>query len=190
MKLDEFVQNAIRTESRIDQVVVNELMLTATIQNLISMGNILDQIKKHVFYGKPYDLAAIRNHFSVAEEAMLTLSTITADEIENDERPIQVNPRLFHSVVGISTEATELLEALDLYGRGMDNTNLLEEFGDIDWYKAIGVDELEGDWEDILIKIIEKLQLRYPDKFTSEDAINRDLDGEREILETIQKGEG
>jgi NTP pyrophosphatase (non-canonical NTP hydrolase) len=189
MYLDDFVKNAIRTESRIDEVVVNELLLTATIQNLISMGNILDQIKKHAFYGKPYDISAIRNHFSMAAEAMTTLSTITADEIANDERPIPVNPRLFHAVVGISTEATELLEALDLYGRDMDNTNLLEEFGDIDWYKAIGVDELGGDWEDILIKIIEKLRLRYPDKFTNEDAVNRDLEGEREILETIQKAD-
>lgn len=187
MDLKEFVTNAIRTESRIDQVVVNELMLTATIQTLISMGNILDQIKKHAFYGKPYDIQALANHLNMGEESFRTLSTITADEIENDERPMAVNPRLFHSVVGISTEATELLEALDLYGRDLDNTNLLEEFGDIDWYKAIGVDELGGDWEDILVKIIEKLQLRYPEKFTSEDAINRDLDGEREILETIQK---
>lgn len=187
MDLNQFITNAIRTESRIDNVVVNELMLTATIQTLISMGNILDQIKKHAFYQKPYDLSAIRNHFSAAEEAMLTLSTITADEIQNDERPINVNPRLFHSVIGISTEATELLEALDLYDRNLDHTNLLEEFGDIDWYKAIGVDELGGDWEDILTKIIEKLRIRFPDKFTSEDAINRDLVAEREVLETIQK---
>ena len=187
MDLNKFVTSAIRTESRIDAVVVNELLLTATIQNLISMGNILDQIKKHVFYGKPYDYDAIRNHFSMAHESFHTLSTVSADEMENDERPIAVNPRLFHAVVGISTEATELLEALDLYDNNMDHTNLLEEFGDIDWYKAIGVDELGGDWDDILVKIIEKLQLRYPDKFTSEDAINRDLAGEREILETIQK---
>ncbi len=187
MELKQFVTDAIRTESRVESIVVNELLLTATIQNLISMGNILDQIKKHVFYGKPYNLNAIRNHFSMAEESLKTLATISSDEMFNDERTIDVNPRLFHSVVGISTEATELLEALDLYGRGIDNTNILEEFGDIDWYKAIGVDELEGDWDDILTKIIEKLRTRYPEKFTSDDAINRDLGAEREILETIQQ---
>ena len=48
MDLKEFVPLAIRTESRVDEIVVNELMLTATIQTLISMGNILDQITDYV----------------------------------------------------------------------------------------------------------------------------------------------
>jgi NTP pyrophosphatase (non-canonical NTP hydrolase) len=188
MYLDDFVRNAIRTESVIDEVVVNELLLTSTIQILIGMGNILDQIKKNVFYGKPFDIEALANHHAVALNAFQTMSTIQPDEL-NTGQTLPVNPRLFHAVVGISTEATELLEALDLYNRDLDNTNLLEEFGDIDWYKAIGVDELDGDWEDILVKIIEKLRTRYPEKFTSEDAINRDLDAEREVLETIKRGE-
>lgn len=37
---------------------------------------------------------------------------------------------------------------------------------------------------DILDKNIEKLRARYGDKFTSEKAINRDLETERIILET------
>jgi NTP pyrophosphatase (non-canonical NTP hydrolase) len=37
--------------------------------------------------------------------------------------------------------------------------------------------------ESILIANIAKLKARYPDKFTTEDAINRDLDKERSILE-------
>lgn len=187
MELNQFITDAIRTESVIDEVAVNELMLTSTIQTLISMGNILDQIKKHVFYGEEYDMDGVRLHFSMATEAMKTFATLSPPEIAEDERTINVNPRLFHAVVGISTEATELLEALDLYDRNLDHTNLLEEFGDIDWYKAIGVDELGGDWDDILTKIIAKLRARYPEKFTSEAAIDRDLDTEREILDTMKR---
>ncbi len=187
MEFNQYVTDAIRTESQIDDVVVNELLLTSTIQVLIAMGNILDQIKKHAFYKKPYDLGAIHTHLAFAQESLITLNTLSDGEILNDERPIPVDTRIFHSVVGIATESTELLEAMDLYDPNLDYTNLLEEFGDIDWYKAIGVDTIGGDWEDILTKNIAKLKTRFPDKFTNEDAINRDTDAEREILDTMQQ---
>ena len=64
-----------------------------------------------------------------------------------------------------------------------DIVNLLEENGDINWYQAIMMDALGGDWEQILETNIKKLRKRFPDKFTNEDANNRDLDAEREILE-------
>ncbi len=41
---------------------------------------------------------------------------------------------------------------------------------------------IEWDLEKICLINIEKLQLRYPDKFTTEKSIDRDLDAEREIL--------
>jgi len=189
MEFNQYVTDAIRTESQIDKVVVNEMLLTSTIQVLIAMGNVLDQIKKHTFYKKPYDLDAMYTHLVFAQESLNTLGTLQDVEILNDERPIGVDTRIFHSVVGIATESTELLEAMDLYDADLDYTNLLEEFGDIDWYKAIGVDTIGGDWEDILIKNIAKLKARFPDKFTSEDAINRDLDTEREILDTMKQGD-
>lgn len=189
MEFNQYVTDAIRTESKIDEIVVNELLLTSTIQVLIAMGNILDQIKKHAFYKKPYDLGALRTHMEVAYESMVTLGTLHDAEILNDERTIPVDTRIFHSVVGIATESTELLEAMDLYDPNLDYTNLLEEFGDIDWYKAIGVDTIGGDWEDILTKNIAKLKARFPDKFTSEDAIHRDLSTERKILDTMKQGD-
>jgi len=45
MEFNQYVTDAIRTESQIDEIVVNELLLTSTIQILIAMGNVLDQIK-------------------------------------------------------------------------------------------------------------------------------------------------
>jgi hypothetical protein len=39
------------------------------------------------------------------------------------------------------------------------------------------------DFADDLERNINKLKLRFPDKFTEEKALNRDLDGERKILE-------
>lgn len=94
--------------------------------------------------------------------------------------------RLLHSAIGISTEAGELLDSLKkhiYYGKEFDTVNFKEEIGDIFWYIAIACDELNVDIESIMKTNIEKLQARYPNKFTSENAINRNLETERKILE-------
>jgi len=188
-QLEQFVVDAIKTESRIDSVKVNDAFLRNTIFTMIKAGNILDQIKKNVFYDKPFNrddllqLVYDLNHYA------LDLHAIIADDKMNNKHKEEVNPRLFHSIVGIATESTELLEALahnGLMGKPMDNVNIGEEFGDLDWYKAIGCDELNIQWGTILDTVITKLKARYPDNFTSEDAINRDLGKEREILNTME----
>jgi hypothetical protein len=184
MELNQFVTDAIRTESTIDKVEVNIKHFHNLITLLIAAGNLLDQIKKNVYYNKPIDTLQTQRYLNDIGHSHRLMSEV--DDPTKDKSPIPVNPRLFHAIVGINTEGTELLEALDLWDGSIDEVNILEEFGDIDWYKAIGVDELGGDWEQILVKIIEKLRARYPEKFTSEDAINRNLDKEREILEEIK----
>lgn len=180
-QLDMFIADATRTESRIEAVEVNERMLTGVVQCMISLGNILDMQKKNTFYGKEIDFSAVAYHFAIAQDTMKSLGTMVPSEMEQTQR-LPVNPRIFHAIIGTVTEGVELLEALDLYGE-MDLVNLMEEFGDINWYQAIAFDEAGAKWQDILDMIIAKLKKRYPDKFTSEDAINRDLTTEREILE-------
>ena len=155
--LKEFVNDAIRTESRIDAVEVNEDLLTETISVLINAGNVLDQIKKHVFYGKDYDVSALMHHVRCIEDSTLILGNLSRCDI-HDEEKLDINPRIFHSIVGIATESTELLEAINLDGEDMDKVNRGEEVGDLDWQKAIGIDELDLNWVTILETVIEKLK--------------------------------
>jgi len=97
---------------------------------------------------------------------------------------------LLHSAIGISTESGEILDAFKkhlIYGADLDIINLTEELGDIMWYVAIMTRYLKNLTgatleDDILELNIDKLKARYPDKFTEKDALNRDLDKEREIL--------
>lgn len=185
-QLKQFVQDAIRTESIIDTVKVNETLLSETLAILIAAGTILDQIKKHAFYGKPYDVGAISVHISSIMDATTIISKLDSDQVSNDETDIPINSRLFHAIVGIATESTELLEALDTKGKAIDHINIAEELGDLDWYKAICVDELNISWETILDTVINKLKARYPDKFTSEAAINRDVQKERQVLDEME----
>ena len=53
-----------------------------------------------------------------------------------------VSPRLLHGVIGLVTETSELLDAIKkslFYGKPLDKTNLIEELGDLLWYKYIVV---------------------------------------------------
>ena len=97
------------------------------------------------------------------------------------------NIRLLHSAIGLVTEAGEIQDALKkhiFYGRTLDKVNLEEELGDLFWYMAVMADTLGISFEQVMEKNIRKLKSRYGEKFTEERAIKRDLDTERQILES------
>jgi len=96
------------------------------------------------------------------------------------------NARSLHAIFGIMTESGELTDAFKshlFYGKPLDKINIEEELGDLFWYIAILTDGLEIDLSTILVKNINKLRARYPEKFTQHTALNRSLDTERGILE-------
>jgi NTP pyrophosphatase (non-canonical NTP hydrolase) len=98
-----------------------------------------------------------------------------------------VTPAIEHAVMGIVSEAGELMDAVKktkIYGKELDKVNLMEEAGDIMWYLAVLADELDITFEEIWEKNINKLQKRYPEKFSIDKALDRDLEGERKILES------
>ncbi len=93
---------------------------------------------------------------------------------------------LLHAAIGIATESGELLDAFKkklFYGKELDVTNVKEEVGDLMWYIAILLRELDLDFHQLLQLNIDKLRARYPEKFTEAHALNRDLNKERGILE-------
>lgn len=186
MDLKQYTNDAIRTEANIETVEVNELLLTSVMQQMIHLGALLDMMKKNVFYGKEYKASDFAARVDMTADANNTMNTISFDELQQS-RKLDINPRLFHGIVGMMTEAVELMEGMRLYDDDWDATNLLEEIGDSSWYQAILIDELGGNWDDILNRNIEKLKARYPDKFDTERAITRDLDTERAILDQQQQ---
>ncbi len=190
MDLNQYVQDAIRTESKIDKVVTDRSMLVNMLKAFIASGNVLDMIKKNVFYGKEIDRDKFNNYLSTLitvgiQTKMFEGTTINGQAYTTPPTEIDIDTRVFHSLIGILTESTELAEALVkmIVTGNADNVNILEEFGDIGWYEAIGIDALDGDFEKILKTNIEKLRKRFPEKFTSENAIVRDLETERATLE-------
>lgn len=95
--------------------------------------------------------------------------------------------RLTHGLMGLVTEAAEGIDVLKkhiYYGKPIDYVNLKEELGDLFWYMAILCDELGTSFEAVMQTNIAKLRARYGEKFSSERAINRNLDAEKAVLES------
>ena len=101
--------------------------------------------------------------------------------ITSNEKNIQ----LLHAAMGISTELGELSDNLKkylFYGSKLNIVNAREELGDIMWYIALACRSLDVSLEDICEKNINKLKIRYPDKFTNESAENRNIEEETRVL--------
>jgi len=182
MDLEQFKKDALRTESLIDDVEANYMVLVELLNAFIGVGNMLDQVKKNVFYGKPFDKNRFLHNMFSANQSLQQLQYNKLD----DKQKIDIDPRLFHGIIGIATEATEMVEALNTAIHGfeeVDWVNVAEENGDIAWYQSILMDDLNMNWDGVLHAVIAKLKSRYPDKFTNEEAINRDTDKERKVLE-------
>jgi NTP pyrophosphatase (non-canonical NTP hydrolase) len=97
-----------------------------------------------------------------------------------------IPPRIEHATMGLVTEAGEAMDAIKktkIYGKPFDAVNMKEEMGDVFWYLAIMCDELGITFEEVWEKNIAKLAKRYPEKFTEELALNRNLEVERKTLE-------
>ena len=96
------------------------------------------------------------------------------------------NHRLLHGAIGIATESGELLDAIKKhvwYGKPLDGANIEEEIGDVCWYLALLCSARGISLSTVMEMNIAKLRVRYPEKFTEEAALQRDLDAERKVLE-------
>lgn len=114
----------------------------------------------------------IKEYQKLSTRTMVNLETPLMDDL--------------HMVLGMQTEVAEVADAYKkhvAYGRELDLVNVQEELGDLLFYVS-NLCELHGwDLREIMQSNINKLQVRYPEKFDANLAQNRDLKKEREILE-------
>ena len=100
--------------------------------------------------------------------------------------------RILHAAIGMATEAGEILDVIKkyvYYDKNIDLVNLEEELGDLEWYETVLIHAMrnlryEISRESIRKKNVAKLRKRYSKgEFSSKQAIDRNLEEEREILE-------
>ena len=143
---------------------VTEQEVKETFDSFAEIGQVLDNQKRRLFYGKGDALSGGEvNGFSIEK----------------------LNGNIVHAIYGLCTEAGEISEDfLKATAKGkFDEVNLKEEAGDLLWYLAMLFRELGTDFDEVATTNINKLKARFPEKFTQNNAYNRDLDTERNILE-------
>lgn len=92
---------------------------------------------------------------------------------------------LMHGVMGICGEAGEIMELVKkyvFYNKSFDIDALKEELGDLLWYMAQICEAGGFTFEELMDLNIKKLRARYPHKFNTEGAIDRNLDKEKEAM--------
>lgn len=156
------------TEKINERIMQRRSVVYNALASFIDIANVLDVNKKQVFYGKNF----------VAEQDVDNGSQFTRQEI-----------RSLHAIIGIATEAGELVQCfLDRLNGNKDEesarVNFMEELGDIEWYQAVlrhseGIDEnheRNANLNKLLVKRYRNL------KFDEGQANTRDLDAELKAL--------
>jgi len=90
--------------------------------------------------------------------------------------PLVIRQQTMHGVIGLAGEAGELLDAIKkpmFYGQDPNIINIKEEVGDCLWYIAQICRSQGWTFEEMMDENIAKLKLRYPNKFTTSDSIQR-----------------
>ena len=101
-----------------------------------------------------------------------------------------VATRLTHGALGLTGEVGELAYAVEKwihYGKPLDIVNIKEEVGDCLWYLALVCNAVGIDLGESMEANINKLKVRYPEKYSDEKASeeNRDRELERRELTNV-----
>lgn len=187
---EQYIQDTVlRTESNdilairerlLDPARINSLIY-APMRRFVEAGLELDRLKKRAFYGTQATPDPEKDGWSPSiQQREAPIGSV----LTQLDKPWII--RLFHAVLGIGTESAELIRALMLYifvADELKKQNVIEELGDVMWYIGILCNLLGVSLEQVLEANRKKLRERYPDKFSEDKAIHRDLQAEERVLD-------
>ena len=107
-------------------------------------------------------------------------------ESARTDQPGTFERQIMHGILGIASESGELSDNLKrhmYYGQELDVPNIMEECGDLMWYIALLCRTCGKSLEEVMEANIEKLRRRFPEGFTEEKVLNRNLASEREVFD-------
>lgn len=147
--------------------------LVAILSAIKSGGELVEAYKKALYYGKVPPEGLFQY-----EELEKTLGPEAKQLMDLDAGDVQ----LLHAAFGMAGEISEFSQEVlkgFLKGAEVDKTKALTELGDILWYYALALRQLDSTFEEEAERNIAKLRARYPEKFTEEAATVRDLEAEQ-----------
>lgn len=212
----DYKAGVLSTESIPTTLEMNQLQLHAILTLAQAATALADQAKRRLFYGKPVDQTKLgiainaagnmANYLAAAQEYSPTEinSAFTKEQLAQIEQlpPELANldlanfdVRRLHASLGVFTEGGEMVEHMlsDFEGKPRDDVGFIEELGDVDWYVTIGTDAANIT-EEVRRrinnqKLTDKRGGRYKKgAFTVADAIDRDAQVERALLDAANDG--
>ena len=188
--LAEYQQLASRTCPDLGTPELNMLHMNLGI--VTEIGEFLDPIKKHIAYGKELDVVNLGEELAdiawyVSNKAKMFMPedkhNNSWNRTDSFEQGVKLYDTMFKSrehdltdiVIMSNSIIPEDMRKLDdeFYHYGIDNIVVISKI--CEYFKL--------DFWQILTNNIAKLQIRYPDKFSNENALNRNLEAERIELE-------
>jgi NTP pyrophosphatase (non-canonical NTP hydrolase) len=188
---NDFVKQALRTESVPTTIKTNKKLIMQLFQLQIITGEMLDCMKKEIFYNKSQKFdEKFPDLLLKAQQSLLDISLcyMKAKDGSLEKQDLDhVRTRFFHGVIGKATEIAELssvlLKHIEDPNYEIDVVNVQEELADDKWYDGVIIDDLNIDFYKALDNVIRKLRIRFPEKFDEHLADNRNLVEERKALE-------
>jgi NTP pyrophosphatase (non-canonical NTP hydrolase) len=189
--LDNYLENAVRTESIVDDLNEgrwNSRVIHGLFGLVTETGELYDAYKRHVFYVKEDGKRKPLDIVNIQEEVgdLMWYMAILCDYYGQDfKRSVEI----YRKPCDAATEVT-FLRALSNFHSAVSkmeneylcleiNPNLGELFNSL----AHFVSFIGSSWEEIAQVNINKLRARFPEKYETSKAYDRDLNKERQILE-------
>ena len=189
VNMQDYLEQSGRTAADLDEVrkdmYDDHHSLLHDVATLIVGGNQADLMKRSLFYKEPMEKVEARAQiFNEKMDQMYNLlGKLKTAAPDRQLSAQQIN--ILHACFGVISEAAETMTEVAnsfIEDRDLDLVNLREEAGDKLWYLALELRNIGGNFEQQAADNIQKLAIRYPDKFNSGDALNRDYDKEKIAL--------
>lgn len=170
-----------RTFKKLDTVEADRIHLYSGVET--ETGELLDPFKKFIAYNKAIDWVNVKEELAdtcwYLSEIETRINNTVLPDLDIEKLNIFQNPHSGERAIDyyeILYMNNRLLEWKRDWCLRPDNIGLVS-FVSMGYY-------LGFDMKAALNRNIEKLALRYPEKFTEYHAINRDIDAERKVLES------
>ncbi len=194
MNFKEYVQNAVRTESKFNiishetvSIYLNDRLLHSAIWMQTELWEIFEAIfikwkwKDLDYVNLREEIGDVMWYFAILCDN-LGYFDYELDKLNNIKKFDNLNDYVFE-INNITINVLDSVKKSLFYKKTLDLDLLKNRLTDIFNYLWNLLIFLWGDLEKTCIINIEKLKARYPDKFTTENAVNRNLWNERNILE-------
>lgn len=151
-------------------------LLHASLGLITEFGELVDIYKRNIFYGKEIDIVNVKEELGDLMWYLAIIFRIFPQKLDYKSLEITDKIRVLYS---IQDNINDIIRISDFYNLSEISFLVNSLYRNIERFAQLNNFTLE----DVMQTNIDKLKARFPEKFTNELALNRDLEAERKVLE-------